>query len=104
MRSRRRLAARYHRRRTIPQDLYNCSVRRGRRRHNLIPMPFLLSLMRRIALACLATMILTTAGYSQDRLSLPYQQFELDNGLTVILHQDTTAPVLATSIWYHVGS
>lgn len=49
-------------------------------------------------------MILTTAGYSQDRLSLPYQQFELDNGLTVILHQDTTAPVLATSIWYHVGS
>lgn len=35
---------------------------------------------------------------------MPYEQFQLDNGLTVVLHRDTTTPVLGTSIWYHVGS
>ncbi|HSJ25197.1 MAG TPA: pitrilysin family protein, partial [Longimicrobiales bacterium] len=41
---------------------------------------------------------------AQGRISVPYEQFQLDNGLTVILHRDATTPSIATNIWYHVGS
>ena len=37
-------------------------------------------------------------------LSVPYTQFTLANGLTVILHRDTTVPVVSVNMWYHVGS
>ena len=32
-----------------------------------------------------------------------YQEYDLDNGMHVILHQDKTAPVVTTSVMYHVG-
>ncbi|MCC7180543.1 MAG: insulinase family protein [Acidobacteria bacterium] len=38
------------------------------------------------------------------RLTVPYRQFTLANGLHVILHQDKTVPVAAVNVWYHVGS
>jgi zinc protease len=38
------------------------------------------------------------------RLSVPFTQFTLANGLHVILHQDRTIPVAAVNVWYHVGS
>jgi zinc protease len=37
-------------------------------------------------------------------LNLAYERFTLDNGLTVIVHEDRKAPVVAVSIYYHVGS
>ena len=37
-------------------------------------------------------------------LDLPFERYELDNGLEVILHQDRSAPLVAVNIWYHVGS
>jgi len=46
-----------------------------------------------------------TASPSQStRLEVPYRLFTLANGLTVILHQDRTVPVVAVNVWYHVGS
>lgn len=33
-----------------------------------------------------------------------FTEFDLDNGLHVILHQDKTNPVVAVSVMYHVGS
>ncbi|WP_159022445.1 pitrilysin family protein [Formosa sp. L2A11] len=33
-----------------------------------------------------------------------FEEYDLDNGLHVILHQDNTAPVVTTSIMYHVGA
>lgn len=33
-----------------------------------------------------------------------YTEYDLDNGLHVILHQDKSAPVVAVSVMYHVGS
>ena len=38
------------------------------------------------------------------RLEVPYRLFTLQNGLTVILHQDKSVPVVAVNLWYHVGS
>ena len=33
-----------------------------------------------------------------------FEEYDLDNGLHVILHQDNGAPVVTTSVMYHVGS
>lgn len=33
-----------------------------------------------------------------------FEEYDLDNGLHVILHQDKTAPVIVTSVMYHVGA
>jgi len=33
-----------------------------------------------------------------------YQRLQLSNGLTVILHQDRSTPIVNVQLWYHVGS
>jgi len=38
------------------------------------------------------------------KVDIPYEMFTLPNGLRVIVHTDRKAPVVAVSIWYHVGS
>ena len=35
---------------------------------------------------------------------MAYEKFVLPNGLTVIVHEDHKAPIVALNIWYHVGS
>jgi zinc protease len=37
-------------------------------------------------------------------IEVPYTQFTLPNGLTVILHEDHSVPVIGVDVWYHVGS
>ncbi|TFI59959.1 insulinase family protein [Sphingomonas parva] len=39
-----------------------------------------------------------------EQVNIPYEQFTLDNGLRVIVHEDRKAPVAAVSVWYNVGS
>ncbi len=38
------------------------------------------------------------------KVDIPYQEFTLKNGLRVIVHTDRKAPIVAVSVWYHVGS
>ncbi len=38
------------------------------------------------------------------KIDIPYQKFTLDNGLTLIVHEDHKAPIVAFNVWYHVGS
>src|SRR3712207_5701019 len=38
------------------------------------------------------------------QVSIPHSSFELSNGLTVIVHEDHKAPIVAVSMWYNVGS
>jgi zinc protease len=38
------------------------------------------------------------------QVDIPYREFTLPNGLRVIVHEDHKAPVVAVSIWYHIGS
>ena len=42
--------------------------------------------------------------YSADDIDIPYQKFVLDNGLTLVVHEDHKAPIVAVNTWYHVGS
>jgi zinc protease len=35
---------------------------------------------------------------------IPYQKYVLDNGLTLLVHEDHKAPIVAVNVWYHVGS
>ncbi len=37
-------------------------------------------------------------------VDIPYEKFVLANGLTLIVHEDHKAPIVAVNIWYHVGS
>ncbi|MFK7955363.1 MAG: M16 family metallopeptidase [Lysobacterales bacterium] len=39
-----------------------------------------------------------------DDIDIPFEKFVLDNGLTLIVHTDRKAPVVAVNLWYHVGS
>lgn len=40
----------------------------------------------------------------QLNIDIPYTKFVLDNGLTLIVHEDHKAPIVAVNVWYHVGS
>ncbi|PHN06430.1 M16 family metallopeptidase [Flavilitoribacter nigricans] len=42
--------------------------------------------------------------FSPDDIEIPYQKFVLNNGLTLIVHEDHKAPIAAVNVWYHVGS
>ena len=44
------------------------------------------------------------AGVQPGDRSIPYTKYVLDNGLTLIIHEDHTAPTVAINVWYHVGS
>jgi zinc protease len=44
-----------------------------------------------------------TAGAATD-VDIPYTLKRLDNGLTVVVHEDHKAPIVAVNVWYHVGS
>lgn len=44
------------------------------------------------------------AQQNPSEIDIPYEKFVLDNGLTVIVHEDHKAPIVAVNIWYHVGS
>ena len=38
------------------------------------------------------------------RISVPYTMFTLPNGLTVVLHEDHSVPIVSVNVWYHAGS
>ncbi|MGZ8392004.1 MAG: M16 family metallopeptidase [Gemmatimonadales bacterium] len=41
---------------------------------------------------------------TRAQLDIPFQRFVLPNGLTLIVHEDHKAPIVAVNVWYHVGS
>ncbi|MEL7453631.1 MAG: insulinase family protein, partial [Pseudomonadota bacterium] len=41
---------------------------------------------------------------SGDEIIIPYKKFRMPNGLTVILHEDNSDPLVHVDVTYHVGS
>jgi len=56
--------------------------------------------------ATLASGAAASAGAAApgSALDIPFRKFVLRNGLTLIVHEDHKAPIVAVNIWYHVGS
>jgi zinc protease len=63
-----------------------------RRRHALAPM------------VCALSLAAARLGAQGAAIDIPFERFVLPNGLTVIVHQDHKAPIVAVNMWYHVGS
>jgi zinc protease len=59
-------------------------------------------MMRKITALGLVAGMLTLPALAQKKIE--YKEFDLDNGLHVIMHQDNTTPIVITSVLYHVGS
>jgi len=70
------------------------------------------TVVRRIHTAFITSMVASfalatiTPAYSADSEEelIPYSLYTLSNGLTLIVHEDKKAPIVAVNIWYHVGS
>ena len=62
--------------------------------------------MRKALAAAAALTLATFAGLAgaADPVDIPFTRFTLPNGLTVVVSEDHKAPVVAVSVWYHVGS
>ena len=43
-------------------------------------------------------------AFSMNAQKVEFEEYDLDNGMHVILHQDNSAPVVTTSVMYHVGA
>jgi zinc protease len=50
------------------------------------------------------TLLETVEKKTGDVIVIPYKKFELDNGLTVVLHEDDSDPLVHIDVTYHVGS
>jgi zinc protease len=56
-------------------------------------------------LVAIATLALPLVGHAQaQRLRVPFTLDTLPNGLTLIVHEDHSVPIVTTNVWYHVGS
>jgi zinc protease len=57
-----------------------------------------------IALSCLIPGAFAAEKRPTNAIEIPYTKYVLSNGLTLIVHQDRKAPIVAVNVWYHVGS
>ena len=61
------------------------------------------SLKFRLFSSLLLLPLLGSKMFGQE-IDIPFKKFVLDNGLTLIIHEDHKAPIAAVNVWYHVGS
>ena len=54
------------------------------------------------SLIALSSMLMLTASVSAQKVA--FDEYDLPNGLHVVLHNDPSAPVVITSVMYHVGA
>ena len=65
-----------------------------------------MTLLNRLAIRSVIaafTLSVASGSWAAD-IDIPFEKFVLDNGLTLIVHEDRKAPVVAVNVWYHVGS
>lgn len=60
-------------------------------------------MLKRMLLSLMVSLFLVSTVMAQMK-PLEFEKFELDNGLTVLLHQNNSAPVVTINVLYHVGS
>jgi hypothetical protein len=58
-------------------------------------------------LLLVVSLFVTTNSFAQGGDKLPplnIKEYKLKNGLTVVMHRDTSTPIVSVNLWYHVGS
>ena len=68
--------------------------------------------MKKIFFVVLAfASVVSAPAFAKDKandgfadVEIPYEKHVLPNGLTLIIHEDHKAPIVAVNVWYHVGS
>lgn len=62
---------------------------------------------KHILLSLIFVTTLLFTGFSKEKstsLSIPIEKYTLENGLTVVLHEDKSDPIASVAVYYHVGS
>jgi zinc protease len=67
-------------------------------------MMFLFSFLAISAMVTAQTRLVEEVKKKDNELVIPYQKYVLDNGLTLIVHEDHSDPVVHVDVTYHVGS
>lgn len=49
-------------------------------------------------------MLCAAVSFSAQAQNIEYEEYKLDNGLHVLLHQDNSTPIVTVGVLYHVGS
>jgi zinc protease len=44
------------------------------------------------------------SSFDRKAYEVPHQKFVLSNGLTLLVHEDHSVPIVGVNLWYHVGS
>lgn len=62
--------------------------------------------MKKLLLSIFMTVFFAGSVQAQfaEQIDIPFTRYVLDNGLTLLVHEDHKAPIVAINVWYHVGS
>ena len=74
---------------------------------SLVKSPVMLpvmSLVRWLAILAISLSASLVRAQYANAIDIPFERFTLDNGLTLLVHEDRKAPIVTVNIWYHVGS
>ena len=52
----------------------------------------------------IGSLLITSSLSAQESKKVDFVEYDLDNGLHVILHEDHSTPIAAVTLMYHVGS
>ena len=50
------------------------------------------------------TKLIEKVSKSADEVIIPYEKYQLSNGLTLVIHEDHSDPLVHVDVTYHVGS
>ena len=57
--------------------------------------------MKNLLTTCISVFLISQVNMAQQ---VAFEEYDLENGLHVVLHQDNSAPVVTTAVMYHVGA
>jgi zinc protease len=57
-----------------------------------------------LALTFAFTSFAAPVAFDRKQFEIKHEKFVLDNGLTLLVHEDHSVPIVAVNLWYHVGS
>jgi zinc protease len=65
--------------------------------------------IKKVGFVLLALIAASSCAWAAEKratnaIEIPYTKYVLSNGLTLIVHGDHKAPIVAVNVWYHVGS